>query len=197
MQTHLHSLWNVHSRVQSCIVWQHLSPSGSGVHCPQPPCSGSGKHVPCYTGSWWSPARNTSQDCGFSGCPLEKPKYATQLSWSQFSSKHLPRIRVWLGRSLHSSISSAAVFSFLLQISWHALTPNHVASSLHTRPRDSTPLSAHFRIKGSGLNFLRDLISVPSYSVLVSTSFASPPISLTFFWLPVLVKARVPSDTGA
>ena len=33
------------------ILSQQLSPSGCGVCCSQPPCSGSGKHVLCYTGS--------------------------------------------------------------------------------------------------------------------------------------------------
>ena len=41
-----------------------------------------------------------SQESGFSARPSEKQKSATQHSWSQFSSKHLPRICAWLGRCL-------------------------------------------------------------------------------------------------
>ena len=55
-------------------------------------------------------------------------------SQSQFSSKHLPQICACLGRSQHSSISSATIFSILFQTSWHALTPSCMASPLHTRP---------------------------------------------------------------
>ena len=41
------------------ILSQQLSPSGSGVPCPQPPCSGSGRHAQCYAGSWWGPGRHS------------------------------------------------------------------------------------------------------------------------------------------
>ena len=41
------------------ILWQQLSPSGSGVRCSQPPDRGSGKHVPPYTGWWWGPGRHS------------------------------------------------------------------------------------------------------------------------------------------
>ena len=34
------------------IFSQQLCPLGSGVRYSQPPFSGSGKHMPCYTGSW-------------------------------------------------------------------------------------------------------------------------------------------------
>ena len=37
-------------------------------------------------------------------------------------------------------------------------------------------------------------MSGPSYGVLGSTIFASSPVSFTLFWLPSLVRARVPSD---
>ena len=84
------------------LFLQQLSPSGSGVRCPQPP--GSGKRVQSYTGSWWSPGRHTSQESGFSIRPSEKQK---EHSRSQSSSKHPPRIWSWLGRSSHSSICMA------------------------------------------------------------------------------------------
>ena len=48
--------------------------------------------------------------------------------------------------------------------------------------------------KCSAQNFPLDLISSPSYDESVSTIFASSPISFTFFWLPSLVRAKVPSD---
>ena len=51
------------------ILSQQLSPSGSGECCSQPPCSGPGKHVPCYTGSRCSPGRHTSHESDFSVCP--------------------------------------------------------------------------------------------------------------------------------
>ena len=86
------------------ILSQQLSPWGSGVRCPRPPCNGSGKHVPCYSGSWWSPGRHMSQESDFSICPSLKQKSAAQQS--QFGSKHLPRIHACLGRSPHSSIRS-------------------------------------------------------------------------------------------
>ena len=87
------------------ILSQQLSPSGSGVRCLQPPCSGSGKQAPCYIGPWWSSGRHTSQESGLSVCPSEKQK-STFLVRVQFRSKHLSRIRAWLGRSPHNSISS-------------------------------------------------------------------------------------------
>ena len=64
---------------------------------------GSGKHVPCYTGSWWSLGRYTSQEGGFSVHPSEKQKSVAQQS--QLSSKHISQIHAWLGNFLHSSIS--------------------------------------------------------------------------------------------
>ena len=116
------------------VLSQQLSPAGSGVCCPQPPCNGSGKHVLCYTGSRWSRGRHTTQECGFSIHLSDKQKSAIQHSQSQFSSKHLPQIHAWLGRFPHSSISSATIFSFLLPTLWHALTSNHMTFPLHTRP---------------------------------------------------------------
>ena len=44
--------------------------------CSQPPCSGSGKHVLCCTGSWWSSGRYTSQERAFPICPSRKQKSA-------------------------------------------------------------------------------------------------------------------------
>ena len=72
------------------ILSQQLSPSGSGVCCSQPPCSGSGKHVPCDPGSWWGPGRCMTQENDFSIHPSGQQKPATQHSWSQFSFKSLP-----------------------------------------------------------------------------------------------------------
>ena len=43
-------------------------------------------------------------------------------------------------------------------------------------------------------NFLHDLISSPSYGVLVSAVFASSPVYFIFFWLPSLVRAKIPSN---
>ena len=95
------------------ILSQQLSPSRSGIPCSQPPCSSSGKHVPI---EWL--LRMSFREAGI--CRSAFP-VTTQL-------QALPQICVWLGRSLHSSISSATIF-FLCQTSWHALIPNRVASS--------------------------------------------------------------------
>ena len=53
--------------------------------------------------------------------------------------------------------------------------------------------------QGLAQDFLHDLISSYSYDVLVSTIFASSPVSFCFtlFQLPPLVRASVPSDTRA
>ena len=82
-QTGLHPLWNMH-------LWVSESPSSRSSSLLQELgcavlsllCSGSGKHVPCCTGSWWCPGRHTSQESVFSVYPLEKQKSATQHSWS-------------------------------------------------------------------------------------------------------------------
>ena len=76
VQTVPHPLWKALRDFRVAILLQQLSPSGSGVHCPQSPCGGPGKHVPCYTGSWWSPGRHGSQESGLSICPSEKQKSA-------------------------------------------------------------------------------------------------------------------------
>ena len=89
VQTGLHPLWKVHlwvSELPSSHSSSFLQVSGSGVHCTQPPCSGSRRHVLCYPGSWWSPGRHMSQDSDFSVCPSQKQKSVAQYSWSQFSS---------------------------------------------------------------------------------------------------------------
>ena len=74
-QTDLHLPWNRLLWVSVSILLRQLSPSGSGACCSQPPWSGLGKHVLCYTGSWWGSGRHTFQGSGFSVCPPEKPKY--------------------------------------------------------------------------------------------------------------------------
>ena len=171
MQTGLHPLWKVHCGFQSRYPPQQPSPSGSGVCCSQLPCSGSGKDVPCYTG-YGGVQGGTCPESGFSVCPV------IQHFRSQFSSKHLSWIRAWLGRSWHSSISSATVFSFLLQTSWQVLTPNRVAfpytPHLVARPCPTTflttwlpppPLSACPCFKCLAWNFLCYLTSSPSYYV--------------------------------
>ena len=58
------------------ILLQQPSASGSGVCFSQSPCSGLGKHVPCYTQSWWSPRKHMCQDRGLSVHPPEKQKSA-------------------------------------------------------------------------------------------------------------------------
>ena len=59
-------------------------------------------------------------------------------------------------------------------------------------PFSSSPPS----FKCSAPKCLCDFISHPSYNVLASTIVAGFPGSFTFFPLPSLVRARVPSDQG-
>ena len=158
------------------MLLQQLSPSGSGVHSSQLPCNISGKHVPCYIASWWGLGRHMSQNSGFFVHPSEKQKSAAQHSWSQFSSKHLSGICAWLGRSLQSSISFAAIFSRQASSGPPLSYSKPCGFPLHTRqhgrlpstPFQTTslpPLSACPYIKCSTQNFLCDLISGPSYDV--------------------------------
>ena len=91
------------------IFLQQLSPSKSGVRCPQPPCKVQGNmcHVTLDHGDIQGgtcPRRVTSPYMLQSSRSLQ-----FQHSWSQFvqfSNKHLQQIHAWLGRSPHSSISS-------------------------------------------------------------------------------------------
>ena len=154
MQTGLHSLWKVH-------LWVSESPSS---------CSSSllqdlgyvvlslhvvvQGNVSRYTGSSWSPRDTQSQETTllrpFSIRPSEKWKSVTQRSRPQFSSKHLPRVRVWLGRSPHSSSSSAAIFLRQASQRVSSPTPDLVADPfLHSRPHDGPDPVLHlFRPQG-------------------------------------------------
>ena len=106
-------------------------------------------------------------------------------SWSQFSSKHLPQICAWLGRSPHRSISSLLTLfppAWLLPLSqptWFLFSKPRVIS-LHSRPHGgpgpvlhpsghmaASSLSAHSYFKCSVWNFLCNLKSSPSYDVLL------------------------------
>ena len=84
--------------------------------------------------------RHTSPESGFSVRTSEKPKSVVQHSQPQFSSKHFPQIRAWLGRSLHSSISS-----HLTPFPPARLLPSHLSvlmvEILHTRPHDLSLLT--------------------------------------------------------
>ena len=84
VQTGLHPIWNV-------LLWVSESPSShSSTLLQDLGCAVLSLHVvlhmPCYTGSWWSPGRHMSQDSGFPMHPSEKQKSEAQLPWSQFSS---------------------------------------------------------------------------------------------------------------
>ena len=63
------------------ILSQLLSPSGPGVCSSQPPSSGSGKHVPRYTGSWWSPGRHSPK--GVASPYILQRSVASPLSYSR------------------------------------------------------------------------------------------------------------------
>ena len=93
-----------------------------------PPCSSPGIHVPCYTGSWWSLGRHTSQDGGL---------YVLQRSRSQHSlftvqhPKHLTWICAWLGRfpqfpapsTFLDPCTTASAFSFHPFLRLHGCLP--------------------------------------------------------------------------
>ena len=90
-QTRLHFLWKIPHR------FQNRHPLTAALFfriwgCPQPPRGSLGNHVPCYTGSWWSPGRHTSQESGLFVCPAEK-------SITVQHSRDLPQICAWLRRS--------------------------------------------------------------------------------------------------
>ena len=142
-----------------------------------------------------------SQNNDFSLCPSEKQKSVTQHSWPQFSSKHPSWICTWLGRSLHSSISSAlsslgqlpsgphfcysrpcGVLS--LQTLWlPPYTPDLMVEP-HVSGTHSGPLlfmvDYHLHsfsapsFKCSAQNSMHDLISSPSYDVFEFAIFAIP-----------------------
>ena len=67
-----------------------------------------------------------------------------------------------------------------------SFTPDSMASG--------PSLSACRHLNSQLWNFLHYLIFGPSYGMFVSTIFASSPVSFTFFWLPVLVREKVPSN---
>ena len=96
---------------------QQLSPSGSGVHFSQPPRSGAGKRVLCYSGCWWSPGRHTSQEGDFSVCPPEKQKSAflvtLQFQGTSLESVLVGQVRAQLRRLSPCTLSSASMAAFL------------------------------------------------------------------------------------
>ena len=90
------------------------------------------------------------------------------------------------------SLSSSRVSSFLTLSCLTSRPP-----LLHSKPRGGPLFSFSLPFcKCSSSNFLCDLISSPFCDVLVSAIFASSLISFTFFLLPSLVRAKVPSDAG-
>ena len=150
------------------ILLHQISSSGSEVRWSQPPCSG--KYV-CVTLDHGGVQEGTH------------PKSVASLY------------------ILQKSRSSSSLTTDCMASLRGGLSP------LHTRPHGQLPsipcrtvwhllpsLSAHPYFKCSAWNFIMDLISSPSYDVLMSATLANSSISFTFFQLPSLVRARVPSD---
>ena len=146
------------------ILSQQLSPSGSGVCCSQPPCSGWGKHAPCYTGSQWSPRMPASQESGFSVI-LQRSR---SLKFSVPSHSSAPSIshKSVLGKTVPcKALSAPSLYPFrphgcflsqpvwlLLQISWWTWTLLlQPALILNAQPRTfyvtlylAPPMRCHF-----------------------------------------------------
>ena len=99
-----------------------------------------------------------------------------------------PHSQLWQFWTSNSQTSSPEALSLL---SWQMSS-----ATLQTSWWTSFSFSP-FSFKSSAQHFLHDLISGPSYGVLMSAIFASPPVSFTFFWLPSIVRAAVPNNTWA
>ena len=116
-----------------------------------------------------SPGRHVSQESGFSERPSEKQASAAQPSRSQCRpcSKHLPQIHAWLGSS-HTAPSALSLHP-LLPHGFYYFTTDHMPAALPIPDRmvESTSLSDRCYFKCSAQNFLCDLISSPSYDVLL------------------------------
>ena len=86
-QTGLHPFWKA-------LLWVSESPSSCTISLLQDlgyiflslHVMVQGKHVPCYTGSWWSPGKQMSQQSGFSVPPSEKQKSVIRCSQSLYFS---------------------------------------------------------------------------------------------------------------
>ena len=141
---------------------------------------------------------------GFRICHSDLPSFTkaevccSAFPQSQFISKHPSQLLAWLGESPHSSISSVTVFSrqasppascFLFQTSWHA--------PLHTRPCGG-PLLFQPTLLLKAQPWPSCVTSYPVPPICVTVChFCQFPISFTVFWLPVLVRARVPREASA
>ena len=93
-QTVLHSLWNFSCGLQSSHPLTAALSLRIWVYCPQSPRSSSGKQVPCYPDSWWSPEKHTYQESGFSVCPSEKPRSTVSAFPVTVELRHLQHIQV-------------------------------------------------------------------------------------------------------
>ena len=100
------------------ILSQQLSPSGSGARCPQPPCNGSRKLVPCYTGSWWSPGRHSPKRVA---SPYILQRSRTLHSWSQIS--------LFLVRQVPTQLHQLSLFTLSSLMASSSPLAAHMAST--------------------------------------------------------------------
>ena len=187
------------------ILSQQLSPSGSGVHCPQPPCrSCPGKHMLCYTASWWSPGK-AHVPWEWLPCMSFREAEVCSLSIPGHSSAfQAPPTNPCLVWQVPTELISSLLTLFP-QPTWlpsllpHAAWPNILNSWLHSLwllPTlsalmvDQLPIFQLTLILNADL----ELPKCPNIHPLLMGPFASSPISFTFFQLPFLVRARVPCD---
>ena len=86
------------------------------MHCSQPPFSGSGKHVPCYTGSWCSPGRHSPNGVA-SSYVLQRSK-SSQVSMPSPSSAPSISHESVLGEAGPHTAPSAVTLHPFLQAAW-------------------------------------------------------------------------------
>ena len=154
------------------ILLLQLSPSGSGVHCPQSLCSGSGKYVLCYTGSWWSLGNHTSQESVFSVMSFRKaevciPGHSSfQLQAPLMNLCLVSQVPAWLHQLSPSTLSCH--MGNRLHACFFTIPGCMVESPYFMAPSSWLPasLSTHPHSKCLARNFLCDLISHPSYDML-------------------------------
>ena len=152
------------------ILSQQLSPSESGVCCSQPLCTGSGKHVPCYTGLWWGLGRHSLKGVASPYIP-QRSREVFRSAFPVTGCKH--HESGWLGKSPHSSISFALTSSLHSGLSPTPFQTTWLLPVSQPAWLLLPSLSVHHYFEWSAQNFLCDLISydltllsVPPYLLL-------------------------------
>ena len=163
------------------ILLQQLSPSGSGVCCPQPPCSGPGKHMLCYTGSWWIGVQGATYPERVASLYVLQRSRSLQFSIPGHSSAQLqaPLTNLCLAGQVPAQPSAFSLHPFLP----HGFTSSYQAAwqILHTRPHDFFPYypRLHGGIPGP-LLFPPTLILNAWPRTSCMTSYLAPPMLCYF-----------------